>query len=74
MKLFDKGLLEWNVLRNSVIFNLQVLVNENANVLQNKLKSLPTYLMKLKILTSVQCDKITKQFTDCTDSQLKLYA
>ena len=30
--------------------------------------------MKLKISTSVQCDKITKQFTDFTDSQLKLYA
>ena len=30
--------------------------------------------MKLKILTSVQCDKITEQFTDFTDSQLKVYA
>ena len=30
--------------------------------------------MKLKILTSAQCDKITEQFTYFTDSQLKLYA
>ena len=30
--------------------------------------------MKLKVLTSVHCDKITEQFTDFTDSQLKLYA
>ena len=73
-KLFDKSPLEYNVVRNSVIFNPQVLVNENASVLQNKLKRLLTHLMKLKILTSVQCDKITKQFIDFTDFQLKLYA
>ena len=30
--------------------------------------------MKLKVLTSVHCDKITEQFTDFIDSQLKLYA
>ena len=58
-KLFDKSPLEYNVVRNSVIFNLQVLVNESASVLQNTLKRLLTHLMKLKILTSVQCDKIT---------------
>ena len=80
-KLFEKSLLENNVVRNSVIFDPQFLVNENASVLQNKLKRLLTHLMKLKILTSVQCDKITEQFTDFTDSQLnkeyswlKLYA
>ena len=73
-KLFDKSPLEYNVVRNSVIFDSQVLVNESVSVLQNKLKRLLTHLMKLKILTSVQCDKITKQFTNLTDSQLKLYA
>ena len=31
-------------------------------------------LMKLKIIISVQYDKITEQFTNFTDSQLKLYA
>ena len=55
----DKRLLEYNVVKNSVIFDPLVLVNENASVLQNKLKRLLTHLMKLKILTSVQCDKIT---------------
>ena len=30
--------------------------------------------MKLNILTSMKCDKITEQFTDFTGSQLKLYA
>ena len=64
-------LLSTNVVRNSVACDQQVLVNENANVLQNKLKRLFTHLMKLKILTSVQCDKITEQFTDFTDSQLR---
>ena len=73
-KLFDKSPLDYNVVRNSVLFNPQVLVNENASVLQNKLKRLLTHLMKLKILMSVQCDKITEQFNDSTDSQLKLYA
>ena len=73
-KLFDKSTLEYSVVRNSVIFDRQVPVSENASVLQNKLKRLLTHLMKLKILTLVQCDKITEQFTDFTDSQLKLYA
>ena len=72
-KLFDKSPLDYNVVRNSVLFNPQVLVNENASVLQNKLKRLHTHLMKLKILTSLQCDKIAEQFTNFTDSQLKLY-
>ena len=70
-KLFDKNSLEYNVVKNSVVCDQQVLVNENANVLQNKLKRLFTHLMKLKILTSVQCDKITEQFTDFTDSHLR---
>ena len=73
-KLFDKSPLEYSVLRNSVIFDPQFLVNENASLLQNKLKRLLTHLMKLKILTSVQCDKTTQQFTNFIDSQLKLYA
>ena len=66
--------LEYNVIRNSVLFDPQVLVDENASVLQNKLKRLLTHLIKLKILTSAQYDKITEYFTDFTDSQLKLYA
>ena len=70
-KLFDKNSLEYNVVKNSVVCDQQVPVNENANVLQNKLKRLFTHLMKLKILTSVQCDKITEQFTDFTDSHLR---
>ena len=73
-KLFDKNPLECKVVRNSVIFDPQFLVNENASVFQNKLKRLHTHLMKRKIVTSVQCYKITEQFTDFTDSQLKLYA
>ena len=71
---FDKSPLEYSVVRNSVIFDPQVLVNENSSVLQNKLKRFLTHLMKLKILTLVQCDKITEQFTDFTASQLKLHA
>ena len=72
-QLFDKNPVEHNI-RNSLIIDPQVLVNENASVLQNKLKRLLTHLMKRKILTLVQCDKITEQFTDFTDSQLKVYA
>ena len=72
-KVFDKSPLEYDIVRNSVIFDPQVLVNIKASVLQNKLKRILTHLMKLKILTSVQCDTITKQFTDFTDSQLKLF-
>ena len=59
-KLFHKSPLEYNFFRNSVIFDPQVHVNEDASVLQNKLKRLLTNLMKPKILTSVQCDKITE--------------
>ena len=66
--------LEYNVVRNSVLFDPQVLVDENASVLQNKLKRLLTHLMRLKILASAQYDKMTEYFTDFTDSQLKLYA
>ena len=58
-KLFHKSPLECNVVRNSVIVDRQFLVNENASVFENKLNRLLTYLLKLKILTSVQCDKIT---------------
>ena len=72
-QLFDKSPVEYNI-RNSLIIDPQVLVNENASVLQNKLKRLLTHLMKLNILTSMKCDKITEQFTDFTGSQLKLYA
>ena len=46
-KLFNKSPLEYNVVRNSLIFNMQVLVNENAIVLQNKLRRLLTHLKKL---------------------------
>ena len=73
-KLFDKNALECNVVRNFVISDPQILVNENASVFQNKLKRLHTHLMKRKIVTSVQRDKITERFTDFTDSQLKFYA
>ena len=52
-KLFDKSALEYNFVRNSVIFDPQVLVNDYASVLQNKLKRFLSHLMKLKILTSV---------------------
>ena len=45
-KVFDKSPLEYNVVRNSVIFDPQALVNENASVLQNKLKRLLTHLIK----------------------------
>ena len=68
-KLFEKSPYEY-----SVMFDPQVLFNENASVLQNKLKRLLTHLMKLKILTTVQCDKITEQFINFNDSELKLYA
>ena len=39
-KLFDKSPFEYNVHRNSVIFDPGVLVNGNTSVLQNKLKRL----------------------------------
>ena len=44
---FGKSPLEYSVVRNSVIFDPQVLVNENSSVLQNKLKRFLTHLMKL---------------------------
>ena len=72
-QLFDKSSVEYNI-RNSLIIDPKVLVNDNASVLQNKLKRLFIHLMKLNILTSVKCNKITAQFTDFTGSQLKLYA
>ena len=72
-QLFDKSPVEYNI-RNSLIIDPKVLVNDNASVLQNKLKRLFTHLMKLNILKSVKCNKISAQFTDFTGSQLKLYA
>ena len=74
VKLFDKSALKKNVVRNSTIFDPKVMVTESPAVLQNKLRSLLTYLVKLRILKSIQCDKITEEFNDFCEHHLKLHA
>ncbi|XP_057299676.1 uncharacterized protein LOC130630266 [Hydractinia symbiolongicarpus] len=72
-KLFDKSPLSKNVVKNSTIFDPKVMVTESSSVLQTKLRSMLTYLVKLRVLTSFQCDKITEEFNEFSDHNLKLH-
>ena len=60
-KLFDKSPAGSNVVRNASIC-----------VLQKRLNKLLSHLMKLNILSTTQCDKITEQYNEFTENQVKL--
>ena len=60
MNLFDESPLTKNI-RNSTILDEKVMETESFAVLQNKLRDLLTYLVRLRIVMSIQCDKIKVQ-------------
>lgn len=70
-KLLDKSPAGSNVVRNASIFDPSVILSEKSNVLQKRLSSLLTHLMKLNILKPQKCDKITEQYIEFVTYQLK---
>ena len=54
------------------MFDPHVLASEKSELLHRKMSALLTHLMKLKILSSVQCDKINGQFIEFLDDELKI--
>ena len=54
------------------MFNPHNLRNEKVAVVPRRLNLLLTYLEKQKILSMAQCDKITEQFLEFIDYDLKV--
>ena len=52
-KLLEKSSIFYNIVSNSLVFDPQVVVNENIEDVQCKLKKLLEHLIKLKILDSL---------------------
>ena len=61
-KLLEKSPAASSVVKNMSLFDPCVLVAGKSELLLRKMSALLTHLMKLKILSSVQCDKINRQF------------
>ena len=61
-----------NIVFNSLVFDLQVVVNENMEDMQCKLNNLREHLIKLKILDSSCCDKVLVQFIEFVTHNVKL--
>ena len=73
-KRFDKSPMSYNVVRNSVIFDLLIMSQENVGVLQSKLKTLLTHLMKLKLFQPQFCDKVMQEFLEFVGNEMKLHS
>ena len=58
-----KSPIFYNIVSNSLVFDPQVVVNENIEYIQCKLKKLLEHLIKLKILHNFCCDKVLVQLT-----------
>ena len=56
-----------NVVKNTSLFDSCVLASEKSELLLRKMSALRTHQMKLKILSSVQCDKINGEFVESLD-------
>ena len=56
-----------NVVKNTSLFDPCVLASEKSELLLRKMSALRTHQMKLKILSSVQCDKINGEFVESLD-------
>ena len=61
-KLPEKSPIFYGIVCNSMVFDLQVVVNENIEDMQCKLKKRLEHVIKLKILDSFCCDKVLLQF------------
>ena len=61
-KLLEKSPAASSVVKNMSLFDPCVLVAGKSELLLRKMSVLLAHLMKLKILSSVQCDKINRQF------------
>ena len=62
----------FSVVKNASMFNPHNLRNEKVAVVPRRLNLLLTYLEKQKILSMAQCDKITEQFLEFIDYDLKV--
>ena len=71
-KLLEKSPASSNVVKNTSLFDPCVLASEKSELLHRKMSALLTHLMKLKILSSAQCDKINGQFIEFLDDELKI--
>ena len=72
-KLFEKSPAGFSVVKNAYsIFNQHTLRNEKVAVLQKRLILFLTHLEKQKILSTLQCDKMTEQFLEFIDCGLKV--
>ena len=71
-KLFEKSPAGFIVVKNASIFNPHTLRNEKVAVVQRRLNLLLTHLEKQKILSTAQCDKMTEQFLEFIDYDLKI--
>ena len=63
-KLLEKSPPASSVVKNTSLFEPRVLATEKSELLHRKMSALLTHLMKLKILSSAQCDKINGQLLE----------
>ena len=71
-KVPKKSPIFYNIVFNSLVFDLQIVVNENMEDMQCKLNNLREHLIKLKILDSSCCDKVLVQFIEFVTHNVKL--
>ena len=71
-KIFEKSPAGFSVVKNTSIFNPHALRNGKVAVVQRRLYLLLTHLEKQKIVSAAQCDKMTEQFLEFIDYDLKV--
>ena len=71
-KLLEKSPIFYDIVCNSLVFDPQVIVNENIEDMQCKLKKLLEHLIKLKIIDSFCRDKLLVQFLEFVTHDVKL--
>ena len=71
-KFLEKSPPASSVVKNTSLFDPRVLATEKSELLHRKMSALLTHLMKLKILSSAQCDKINGQLLEFLDDELKI--
>ena len=71
-KLLEKIPIFFNIVCNTLVFDPQVVVNENIEDMPCKLEKLLEHLIKLKILDSFCCDKVLVQLVEFVTHDVKL--
>ena len=71
-KLLEKTPAASSAVKNTSLPDPPVLAAEKSELLHRKMSALLTYLIELKILFSSQCDKISGQFLEIFDLELKI--